>query len=109
VIVREGVPLRFHAVIHDLSLEPTWREEWIFTALVGILREAERRGLRTLALPLLGTTHGTLDPSRAAQLLRAALAHVGPGSLQMLWLVAPAGTGPEAFDSLREFGLDLRV
>jgi hypothetical protein len=109
VIVREGPPLRFHAVVHELNLEPTWREEWIFTALVGVLREVERRGLRTLALPLLGTLHGTLAPFRAAQLLRAVLAHVGPGCLEVLWLVAPTGTGPEAFDALREFELELRV
>lgn len=89
VVVRGGRPLRLLAVVHDLAAEPTWREEWIGEALAGVLREVERRRLRSLGLPLLGTRHGRLEPERFMVLLRRALAAGAPAELRRLWLVVP--------------------
>jgi hypothetical protein len=91
VQVRDGRPLRLHAVVHDLSEDPTWKEEWVGAALAGILREVEGRGLRSLALPMLGAVHGKLPLARFVDLLRAALYHSRPVDLESLVLLAPKG------------------
>ena len=95
VQVREGSPLRLHAVIHDLSEDPTWKDEWVDTALAGILREVERRELRTLALPVLGAVHGKLPLGRFLGLLRAALERSRPACLESLVLLAPKGVAQD--------------
>jgi len=95
VVVRNGRPLRFLAVVHDLSEEPTWREEWVASALDGIFREARRLRLRAIGVPLLATRHGTLERDRFMVLLREALKRARPGTLERLWLIVPEGAGEE--------------
>ncbi len=109
VRVRHGQPPSIHAVVHDLNLEPTWREEWIVDALAAAFVEADRRRLGSLALPMLGTRHGTLAPRRFVQLLRSALDASRCERLERLWLVVPAGSATEIFDPLREYPLQLNL
>ncbi|MBM4331635.1 MAG: hypothetical protein FJ117_10495 [Deltaproteobacteria bacterium] len=92
VIVKNGYPLRLLAIIHDLNQEPSWKEEWVASALDGILQEMENREIRSLALPLLGTLHGSLERKRFLTLLREALERRQPIHLSRLWLVVPSGT-----------------
>jgi hypothetical protein len=92
VLVKGTAPLRLLAIIHDLDQDPSWREEWIATALEGILREAENRKLRSIALPFLGTLHGSLAKERFVVLLRCALKRISARYLKRLWLVVPPGT-----------------
>ena len=89
VVVRPGPPLRLLAVVHDLSAEPTWREEWVASALNNVFRVARRRRLRSLALPFLARRHGKLEPERFVALLRGALERGVPENLQRLWLIVP--------------------
>lgn len=100
VIVKEGRPLSLLAVVHDLEQEPSWKEEWIIRALDGIFREAETRNLRSIALPLLGTLHGSLEKQRFLVLLRQALERSSPEHLARIWLVVPAGTTGEVLGML---------
>ena len=109
VLVREGAPVTFHAVVHDLESEPTWREEWVVDALYGILEEADRRRLSAIALPILGAAHGSLEPRRFAQLLRSALCQARLEQLEKVWLVAPEGSQRSDFDPLREFDLEVSL
>jgi len=92
VVVKKGSPLRFHAVVHDLRLEPSWREEWIASALEGVLDEAHALGLKSVALPVLGALHGRLDPSRFCQMLVFALERDFVRSVENLWLVVVGDT-----------------
>jgi hypothetical protein len=39
VVVYEGSPFRFLAVVHNLDQDPSWREEWVRKALENIFRE----------------------------------------------------------------------
>jgi len=89
VVVRRGSPLRILAVVHDLSQDPTWREEWVAAALDAVFREAEAWKVRSLALPPLGRVHGTLPRERLVALLRAALRARSPRHLERLFLVVP--------------------
>lgn len=74
VLVRNQFPWQFLAIVHDLNQEPTWREQWIVTALQTILRESEHRQLHSIAMPLLGTVHGSLTTTRFFELFRAVIA-----------------------------------
>ena len=92
VLVKGKHPLHLLAIVHDLNQEPSWREEWIASALDGIFREAESRKLRSIALPFLGTLHGSLDKQRFVVLLRGTLERISANHLKRLWLIVPAGT-----------------
>lgn len=107
VLVMEGSPLRFLAVAHDLDEEPSWREEWIASALVAALQEAEARGIRSLSLPMLGTLYGTLEAQRFVELLQEALESTWLGRLENVWLVVPADVPRQIFERLRELDVDL--
>jgi hypothetical protein len=89
VRVNDGRPLRFLAIVHDVDCEPTWREQWVQSALAEVLQEAEKRRLGAVGLPLLGTRHGRLRPKRFAELLATALLGVELTHLTRLWLIAP--------------------
>lgn len=92
VLVKGKSPLHLLAIVHDLNQEPSWREEWIASALDGIFREAESRKLRSIALPFLGTLHGSLEKQRFVVLLRGVLERISANHLKRLWLIVPAGT-----------------
>ena len=101
VLVKGKCPLRLLAIVHDLNEEPSWREEWIASALDGIFREAESRKLRSIALPLLGTLHGSLEKQRFVVLLRCALERMSPNHLKRLWLAVPVGTNCKILEMLK--------
>jgi O-acetyl-ADP-ribose deacetylase (regulator of RNase III) len=100
VIVKGGSPLRLLAIVHDLSQEPSWREEWIASALDAIFREAESRKLQSIALPLIGTKHGSLEKRRFVVLLRHALERTLPRYLKRLWLIIPDGTSGKILEMI---------
>jgi hypothetical protein len=104
VVVREGVPTRLLAVVHDLSQEPSWLEEWVGAALEGVLREVDSRRVCTLAMPPLGRVHGSLPRERFIVLLRSALGTVAPRCLERICLVVP-GEEVAAFRDLLASGL----
>ncbi len=87
VLIQGNHPLRFLAVVHDVNQEPTWKEEWIESALREILRKAEQRKLQAIGLPLLGTLHGRLENLRFAFLLGRALKQATFNHLRRLWLI----------------------
>ncbi len=90
LVVREGQPLRFLAIVHDLNRDPTWTDEWVESAYERALAETGRRGLRALGLELLATRHGRMEPQRSLDLLRDALERATPPLLERLWISAPA-------------------
>ena len=92
VLVKGKRPLRMLAIVHDLNREPTWREEWVVSALRGIFQEVERRRLGSLALPFIGTLHGNLGKERFICMLREVLECIEFKHLENLWLVIPSRT-----------------
>ena len=92
VLVKGKRPLRMLAIVHDLNREPTWREEWVESALRGIFQEVERRRLGSLALPFIGTLHGKLGKEHFICMLREVLECIEFKHLRNLWLVVPSKT-----------------
>jgi hypothetical protein len=87
VVVRGGHPLRLLAIVHDLAKAPSWREEWVASALDAVFAEVAARRLGSLGLPPLGCVHGRLPPAVFGALLRDALARSRPPTLRELWLI----------------------
>jgi len=86
ILVRPGVPLRILAVVHDLSMAPSWREEWIHAALRRSLAEAQRRGLSALGIEPLGAVHGRFSPPDFDALLRE-LIESEAACLKAIWRI----------------------
>ena len=101
VVVQGRNPIRFMAIVHDVNQDPTCREEWVQCALNEIFREAERRKLRALGLPLIGTLHGKLVIQRFAGLFSQALLRARLKHLRRLWLIAPLPTNAEIINMLQ--------
>lgn len=97
VVVRRGQAGRMLAVVHDLSQNPTWRKEWVASALTEVLRLVLERRIRGLGLWLLGAVYGKLGADGFMALLREALEQARPASLERLWLICP----PRHLDEVR--------
>ena len=101
VLVKATSPLQLLAVVHDLNQEPSWKEEWVAKALEEIFRETEQRKLHSLALPFLGTRHGSLDKERFLVLLRSTLEGIVTHSLKRIWLMLPPDIDHEMLKVLK--------
>ncbi|MDH3524489.1 MAG: hypothetical protein OES32_12965 [Acidobacteriota bacterium] len=86
VVVRPGRPLELRAIVHDLARDPTWRPEWVGEALAAVLREAERRRIAALAMPVLGARHGALSEDVFLRLLEDAITAVEPDLPRRIWI-----------------------
>lgn len=83
VVVRRDTPLRLLAVVHRLHENPTWRESWIEDAVDNLRAEVERRQLRAIGTPILGTGHGKIERGRALELLRP----LWTAPLDRVWII----------------------
>lgn len=108
LVVRGGHPVRLHAIVHDLDEEPSWREEWVASALREVLREVAARELRSLSLPLLGGVHGLLAAERFVELLSEALAEASVKELGEVWLTVPPGIAVEVAGRMRAKGFEVQ-
>ena len=95
VMVQNGDPLRFLAIVHDVNQEPTWKESWIEKALNSVFEAAEQRKVKSIGLPLLGTKHGRLERNRCVSLLAGVLKQTTFEYLRQLWLIVPPGSSTE--------------
>lgn len=66
---RARPPLLLQAVVYDFARTPPTCEAHVFEALVGCFELVRARGLTTLAVQPLGTSHGGLDPGAFLRLL----------------------------------------
>ena len=97
VLVRGKHPLLLLAIVHDFNQEPSWKEKWIVSALNEIFRVTESRGLTSIAIPLLGTLHGSLKKQRFIVLLSRTLKRVSVSHLKRIWLIVTPGTSRKIF------------
>jgi len=101
VVLQGRSPLRILAIVHDFNQEPSWKEAWVESALRNALQESQNLGVRSLALPLLGTVHGSLERRRFLEILVRALHETRLPYLNRLWLVAPEGQSLQAVRDLK--------
>ncbi len=108
VDVKEGHPTRLLAVVHDISHEPSWKEQWVKQALTQLLGAAEERQLASLSLPMLGTLRGTLEPIRFVELLYSGLSEHAGTYPHSIWLVLPENTDDSLISTLKAWGCDVQ-
>ena len=101
VVVQGQAPVRILAIVHDFNQDPSWKEAWVESALRNALQESQKLGIRSLALPFLGTVHGSLDKRRFLQILAGALQESRLPYLNRLWLVVPEGQSVQAVRDLK--------
>jgi hypothetical protein len=101
VLVRGKHPLLLLAIVHDFNQEPSCKEKWIVSALNEIFRVTESRDLTSIAIPLLGTLHGSLEKQRFIVLLSRALKRVSGSHLKRIWLIVPPGTSSKIFQKFQ--------
>jgi hypothetical protein len=102
VVVKGKNPIRMLAVVHDVSLNPTWREEWIEKAIHAVFQKAEILKINTLGLPLLGSKHGKLEHHRFTELLSRCLKSCEFKFLRLLWLIAPVPVNADIISALKK-------
>lgn len=101
VLLQGQAPLRILAIVHDFNQDPSWKEEWIESALRKALEGSQELGIRSLALPFLGTVHGSLDKRRFLEILVRVLHEARPTYLNLLWLMAPEGESSQIIKDLK--------
>ena len=104
IVAGDSIPYTFLAIVHDFSAEPSWRESWVAQAFEAVLHEADALRLNSIGLPLLGSVHGKVAPSRAVELLAESLDRARSSSLENLWLLSPKDAGGSLWLPLREAG-----
>jgi len=100
VRIKDGHPLRFLAIVHDVNQEPTWQEAWIERALKAVFQKAEQRKISAIGLPLLGTRHGRLAKPRFGVILGRVLKLTTFNYLKQIWLIVPPETATEFIAAL---------
>lgn len=101
VFVKQNESLQLYAIVHDLDLTPSWREEWISGALDAILDIALQRELKILGMPALGSIHGRYPAGMFIPLLVNAVTGHPAGPLQ-IWLGIPRADCADAIQQLKQ-------
>jgi hypothetical protein len=101
VVLQGHSPLRILAIVHDFNQDPSWKEEWIDRALCNALRESQTLGIHSLAIPLLGAVHGSMNKKRFLEILVRALQATRLVYLNFLWIVVPEGQSPQVIKELK--------
>ncbi|HEY5701483.1 MAG TPA: hypothetical protein VIT83_05290 [Gammaproteobacteria bacterium] len=101
VVARGKAPVRLLAIVHDIDKIPTWTEESVRNSMASLLEKTEALGLESVALPMLGSVHGTLPPARFAGLLRIALEQFPPRRLKRMWIRAADEAADAVLDEFR--------
>ena len=102
-----SAPIEILAIVHDFSAEPSWREDWVVSALDAIFAEVAVRGIEALALPMLGSVHGRLSVARALVLLEQCLWRNRPAGLRSLWLLMRNEKDVARLDHWRDAGCEV--
>ena len=95
VLPRGNDPVRLLAVVHDVDQDPSWRPEWVESALATVFRFAVGRKIRRLAMPVLGGVHGQMSVEAFATLLAENLQKPETDYPERLILLAPPDADSE--------------
>lgn len=103
VIAKGNNPIQLLAIVHDVENIPTWREKWVKKALYGIFEIAEKRYIKTLGLPLIGTQYGTMDTNLCAGIIGSILSQQPVRYLKKIWIIAPVPVNGQIMETLAAY------
>jgi len=101
VVLQGQTPLRILAVVHDFNQEPSWKPEWVESALHHAFQVSRKLRIHSLATPLLGTVYGSLEKKRFLEMLVRTLQGARLDYLSLLWLVVSEGESSSVIKDLK--------
>ena len=108
VIVKSYNPIRLSAIVHDLDCDPSWKIDWIKTAIKNIFSFCDEKQLASLALPLLGTQFGKLKNKAFLKLLVSHLLLNQSDYPQRIWLLVSADNCQKIYEFLNQLRVNLQ-
>ena len=102
MVVRDTIPLRLQAVVHDLDAEPSSNELWIFQAVQQIFEIADSRGIASLQIPPLGCRFSNLQTGQFLDILLEIITRQRPSPINKLWLLSTEQDCEAVFNELSE-------
>ncbi len=91
IIIKNTIPVRLIAILYDIERTPVCTKIFITTALNNILDELNRHKLKSVAMPLLGTTHGKIAEQVFIKLLQESLINRKSAYPEKIMLMVPPG------------------
>ena len=86
VLVKNTTPKKFVVIIYDIEKKPACHEEWLILAFENILKLCAEHKINTLAMPLLGHSHGKIEPRNILDLLQNTINRVAPNYPASLYI-----------------------
>jgi hypothetical protein len=98
VIIKNTTPLRITAILYDIEQTPVCTEELIADVLKSLLDKFNEYRLKSVAMPLLGSTHGKVKVSGFIKLLQDTLTISNPVYPEKILLIVP----PDEVDDISD-------
>ena len=108
VLVKSYNPIRLLAIVHDLDCDPSWKIDWIKSAINNIFSLCDEKQLASLALPLLGTQFGKFKNKEFLKLLVNQLLFNQLDYPQRIWLLASVEDCQKVYEVLNQLGVNLQ-
>ncbi len=102
VIIKSFNPMYLLAIVHNLDLSPSWKTEWIETALSKALAITEEKGISAIRLPVIGAQYGHFELDKFIDILKQAANKNEGNNLKKIWLVVAVKDCQLAFNLLEQ-------
>ncbi|MGD8570434.1 MAG: hypothetical protein PVJ39_20260 [Gammaproteobacteria bacterium] len=102
IIIRDTVPLRLQAIVHDLDAEPSCNELWVYQALEQIFEISESRNIPNIQMPLLGTHFSRMQTGQFLDVLLQLVTRQRPAPVEKIWLVTTEQGYEPVFQALSQ-------
>ncbi len=91
IITKNTIPARLIAILYDVERTPICSEAILTTVINILLDELNRHKLKSVAMPLLGSTHGKIAEQVFIKLLQQSLINKNPAYPEKIVLMVPPG------------------
>lgn len=91
IIIKNTIPARLIAIFYDFEQIPVCSEAVLTTVINNLLDKLNRHKLKSVAMPLLGSTHGKIAEQVFIKLLQESLLNKNPAYPEKIVLMVPPG------------------
>lgn len=100
VVIRDTLPLRLQAIIHDLESDPICNELWVFQAFQQTMEIVETRKIFAIQMPLLGCKFGKLKQEQFFAIFLEIISRQRPAPVEKIWINVPEENCENVFSLL---------
>ena len=91
VIIKNSIPARLIAILYDIEHTPVCNEAVLSTVIDNLLHTLNRHKLKSVAMPLLGSTYGKIPERVFIKFLQESLINMNPVYPEKIVLMVPPG------------------